>query len=86
MGNIRKGLMTAVLFAGSVTGWAQKTPEALLGQLPAVPNVVCAADTSAVNAFISRPELLTAQLINMPAFCWIHLNTGSESLNNKSKR
>ncbi|MGV8136414.1 MAG: hypothetical protein AB2L20_14485 [Mangrovibacterium sp.] len=52
MGNFRKGLMTAVLFAGSVTGWAQKTPEALLGQLPAAPNVVCAADTSAVNGFM----------------------------------
>lgn len=62
MGNIRKGLMTAVLFAGSVMGWAQKTPEALLGQLPAAPNVVCAADTSVVNAFISRVYSVQAAL------------------------
>lgn len=46
--------MTAVLFAGSLTGQAQKTPEALLGQLPAVPTVSCTADTSVVNSFTKR--------------------------------
>lgn len=33
---------------------AQTTPEAFLSQLPPIPNIVCAADSSVVNRFTSR--------------------------------
>ncbi len=54
MKSIQEGFLFAVIFVLHLTGSAQTTPEALLGQLPAVPNVVCVADTSVVSSFTSR--------------------------------
>lgn len=49
-----KGFLFTVLFALHLTLSGQTTPEALLGQLPAVPNVDCAADVSVIDRFNNR--------------------------------
>lgn len=52
MKSIQMGLLFVFVLQLSLA--AQTTPEALLGQLPAVPNVVCATDSSVVNRFTNR--------------------------------
>ncbi len=47
------GMLTALVVI-QMTASAQQTPEALLGQLPAIPTIVCSADTAVVNQFTSR--------------------------------
>ena len=47
-------MLLLTLLALYVTAEAQSTPEALLNQLPGVPTVNCAADTTEVNRFTDR--------------------------------
>ena len=47
-------MLLVTLLALHVTAEAQSTPEALLNQLPGVPTVNCAADTTEVNRFTDR--------------------------------
>lgn len=49
-----KGFLFTILFALHLTLSGQTTPEALLGQLPAVPNVDCTADVSVIDCFKNR--------------------------------
>lgn len=62
MKNIRNGLLLITIIALNVSLAAQKTPEALLGQLPAVPTVKCDQDRSEIDNFVSAVYAVKAEL------------------------
>lgn len=62
MKTILSSLLFALIGFLPLTVFAQTTPEAYLGQLPAIPNVACAADTSVVNNFTNRIFTVKAAL------------------------
>lgn len=54
MKRLKNHLIFGTIFLASFTIQAQNTAKAFLSQLPAVPNTVCNADTSAINHFIAQ--------------------------------
>jgi hypothetical protein len=62
MKSILYATLFAFTFASQLSIKAQTTPESFLSQLPAIPTVVCAADTSVVNHFTNRIYRVKADL------------------------
>jgi len=62
---------------------AQSTPEAFLSQLPPIPNIVCAADSSVANRFTDRIYQVKTNLKEV--IDHIHANAQSDMESNKNK-